>query len=231
MSASLIGGLGSSAFRLAALRHRDIDGSDLALGVDLHGLLAAGGSQRHAGGKSRSLDEHLDLAAARRALQIAEKTPARFAPVAGNAVTLARNLGTQVEFVAVAGAAESLLQTQSGAVDIVAGLASDALGCSVGKRDCAVAGPRSVKTGKWPRLGMAYRHRQHERSADPNSRYSLSQQAGAEQFHIEFSHSNDVTPFRIYEYTPLRVCAHKTPNVSSGGPADLKISHSITADP
>jgi len=29
----------------------------------------------------------------------------------------------------------------------------------------------------------------------------------------------------------LRVCTHKTPNVSSGGPADLKISHSITADP
>src|SRR5258708_27245298 len=228
MSASLIGGLGSSAFRLAALRHRDIDGSDLALGVDLHGLLAAGGSQRR---KSRSLDEHLDLATARRALQIAEKIPARFAPVAVNAVTLARNVGTQVEFVAVAGAVESLLQTQSGAVDIVAGLASDALGCSVGKRDCAVAGPRSVKTGKWPRLGMAYRHRQHERSADPSSRDSLSQQAGAEQFHIEFSHSNDVTPFRIYEYTPLRVCAHKTPNVSSGGPADLKISHSITADP
>src|SRR6266702_4545017 len=140
MSASLIGGLGSSAFRLAALRHRDIDGSDLALGVDLHGLLVAGGSQRHAGGKSRSLDEHLDLATARRALQIAEKIPARFAPVALNAVTLARNVGTQVEFVAVAGAAESLLQTQSGAVDIVAGLASDALGCSVGKRDCAVAG-------------------------------------------------------------------------------------------
>ena len=126
MSASLISGLGSSAFRLAALRHRDIDGSDLALGVDLHGLLAPGGSQRLAGGKSRSLDEHLDLATARRALQIAEKIPARFAPVAGNAVTLARNVGTQVEFVAVAGATESLLQTQSGAVDIVGGLASDA---------------------------------------------------------------------------------------------------------
>src|SRR5882762_6715904 len=176
MSASLIGGLGSSAFRLAALRHRDIDGSDLALGVDLHGL--------HAGGKSRSLDEHLDLATARRALQIAEKIPARFAPVAVNAVTLARNVGTQVEFVAVAGAAESLLQTQSGAVDIVGGLASDALGCSVGKRDCAVAGPRSVKTGKWPRLSIAYRHQQHERSADPSSRDSLSEQPGTKQFHI-----------------------------------------------
>src|SRR5712675_3425306 len=135
---------------LAALRHRDIDAPDLTLGADLHRLLVAGGPQRHAGGKSRSLDEHLDLATARRALQIAENIPARFAPVAGDAVTQARNVGTQVEFVAVAGATESLLQTQSGAVDIVAGLASDALGCSVGKRDCAVAGPRSVKTGNGP---------------------------------------------------------------------------------
>ena len=94
---------------LAALRHRDIDASDLALGVDLHGLLVAGGPQRQAGGKSRSLDEHLDLATAGRALQIAENIPARFAPVAGNAVTLARNVAAQVEFVAVAGATEGLL--------------------------------------------------------------------------------------------------------------------------
>src|SRR5258706_1373122 len=47
---------------LAALRHRDIDAPDLALGADLHRLLVAGVPQRHAGGKSRSLDEHLDLA-------------------------------------------------------------------------------------------------------------------------------------------------------------------------
>src|SRR5258707_1487450 len=177
---------------LAAFRHRDIDAPDLAVGADLHRLLVAGGPQRHAGGKSRSLDEHLDLATARRALQSAENIPARFAPVAGDAVTLARNVGTQVEFVAVACATESLLQTQSGAVALVAGLASDALGCSVGKRDCAVAGPRSVKTGKWPRLGMAYRHRQHERGADPNGLASLPEQPGTKQIHIGFSHSNDV---------------------------------------
>src|SRR5258707_8059742 len=177
---------------LAALRHRDIDAPDLALGADRHRPLVAGGPQRHAGGKPRSLDDPLDLATARRALQIAENIPARFAPVAGDAVTLARNVGTQVEFVAVAGATESLLQTQSGAVDIVAGRASDALSCSVGKRDCAVAGPRSVKTDKWPRLGMGYRHRQHERGADSSSLDSLPEQPGTKQFHIEFSHSNDV---------------------------------------
>jgi hypothetical protein len=181
--------LGGAA--LAALRHRDIDAPDLTLGADLHCLLVAGGPQRHAGGKSRSLDEHLDLATAGCALQAAENIPARFAPVAENAVTLAGNVGTQVEFVAIAGATESLLQTQSGAIDIVAGFASDALGCSVGKHDCAVAGPRSVKTGKWPRLGMAYRHR-HERGADPSSLDSPPEQPGTKQFRIEVSHSNDV---------------------------------------
>src|SRR5258708_39009717 len=127
------------------------------------------------------------MATSRRALKSAENIPARFAPVAGDAVTLARNVGTQVEFVAVAGATESLLQTQSGVVDIVAGLASDALSCSVGKRDCAVAGPRSFKTGKWPRLGMAYRHRQHELSAASSSLDSLPEQPGTKHFHTEFS--------------------------------------------
>src|SRR5260370_7243629 len=116
---------------LAALRHRDIDAPDLALGADLHRLLVAGGPQRHAGGKSRSLDEHLDLATARRALQSAENIPARFAPVAGDAVTLARNVGTQVEFVAVAGATEKLLHPPSRPVDILAGLASYALTSSL----------------------------------------------------------------------------------------------------
>src|SRR5258705_10916630 len=155
MSASLIGGLGSSAFRLATLRHRDIDGSDLALGVDLHGLLVAGGPQRQIGGKSRSLDEHLDLATAGRALQIAENIPAGFAPVAGNAVALAGDIAAQVEFIAIAGAMEILLETKSGAVDLVVGLAADALGCSVGKCDRSVAGPCSLKTGKRARLGVA----------------------------------------------------------------------------
>ena len=96
---------------LAVPRHRDIDTPDLALGADLHYLLVAGRPQRHAGGKSRSLDEHLDLPSARRALQIAENIPTCFAPIAVNAVTLTRNVGAQVEFVAVAGATESLLQT------------------------------------------------------------------------------------------------------------------------
>src|SRR5712664_2419430 len=79
-----------------AFHHRNRHASDLALGVDLHGLPVAVGPQRQVGGKSRSLDEHLDLATARCALEIAENIPARFAPVAGNAVALARNIAAQV---------------------------------------------------------------------------------------------------------------------------------------
>jgi len=66
--------------------------------------------------KSRSLDEYFDLPAARRALQIAENVPAPFAPVARNAVTLARHVAAQVEFIAVAGAMQVLLQAEPGAV-------------------------------------------------------------------------------------------------------------------
>src|SRR5260370_387249 len=96
--------------RALALHHRNGDASDLAFGADLHGLLVAVGAQRQVGGKSRGLDEHVNLAAARRALQIAENIPARFAPVAGNAVALARDIAAQVELVAIAGAMQTLLQ-------------------------------------------------------------------------------------------------------------------------
>ena len=119
----------------------------------MHRLLVAGGSQRQVGGKSRRLDEHLDLAAARGTLQIAENIPASLAPVAGDAVALAGDIAAQVEFVAVAGAMKVLLQTEAAAIDLVVGLAADALGRSVGQRNRPVAGPCPVETGKRSRLG------------------------------------------------------------------------------
>src|SRR5665213_2173330 len=111
----------SEPWHTLALHHGDVDATDIALGADLHGLLVAVGPQGQVGGKSRSLDEHLDLAAARGALQVAENIPARLAPVAGNPVALAGDIAGEVEFVAVAGAAETLLQIA--ALDLVVGLA------------------------------------------------------------------------------------------------------------
>jgi hypothetical protein len=139
----------------SALHHRDRHAPDLALGADLHGLLVAVGPQRQIGGKSGCLDKHVDLATARRALEIAENIPARLAPAAGNPVAIARDIAAQVELVAVAGAMQALLQTESGAVDLVVGLAANALGRSVGKSDGAVSGPCAAEAGKWTRLGMA----------------------------------------------------------------------------
>src|SRR5690242_20085854 len=83
----------------SGLGHRDLDAADLALGVDLHGLLVAVGAQVEVGRKTRGLDKYLDLAAAGGALQIAEDVPALFAPVAGDALTLAGDVARQVELV------------------------------------------------------------------------------------------------------------------------------------
>src|SRR5262245_15406627 len=144
-----------------ALGHRDADAADLALGLDLHDLLGAGGAQVQRGGKAGGLDEHADLAAACGALQIAEDVAAFLAPIAGDALTLAGDVRGQVELVAVAGAMQRLLQAHARRGDLVVGLAADVLGSAVGQRDRAVTGPRTVEAGKRSaRLGITRRHRQ-----------------------------------------------------------------------
>jgi hypothetical protein len=178
----------------SGLGHRDLDAADFALGVDLYILLVAVGPQIQVCGKSGSLDEHVDLAAAGSALQIAEDIPALFAPVAGDTVTLAGDVAGEVEFVAVAGAVQILLQAEPVGVDLVVGLATDVLGAAIGKHDRARAAPVSVKAGKRAsRLGMACGDRQHERGADADSCESLTEQAGTKQFHREFSHKIDAS--------------------------------------
>ena len=86
--------------------HRNRYGSDIAPGTDLNGLPAAIGLQHQVCSETRRLDEHVDLAAARGSLQIAENIPACLVPVAGDSITLARNIAVQVEFVAGVGAAK-----------------------------------------------------------------------------------------------------------------------------
>src|SRR4029077_20959185 len=99
--------------KASALRQRDVDAADLALGLDIHDLLGAVGAQVQRGGKTRSLDEHVDGAAAGGALQVAENVAALLAPVAGDAVALAGNVADEVELVAVAGAMQRLLQAEA----------------------------------------------------------------------------------------------------------------------
>src|SRR6266581_5896289 len=109
----------------SGLRQRDVDAADFTLGTDLDDLLGAVGPQVQVGGKSGRFDEHVDLSAACGALQIAEDVAALLAPVAGDPVTLAGDVAGKIEFVAVAGAVQVLLQTHPGRVDLVVGLAAD----------------------------------------------------------------------------------------------------------
>src|SRR3954467_14809260 len=95
----------------SGLGQRDVDAADFTLGADLDDLLGAVGAQVQIGGKSGRLDEHVDLSAARGALQIAEDVAALLAPIAGDAVALAGDVAGEIEFVAVAGAVQVLLQT------------------------------------------------------------------------------------------------------------------------
>src|ERR1700747_1579424 len=143
----------------SALHHRDVDAADLALGRDLHRLLVSTGEERQGGGKAVGFDEHLDLAATGGALQISEDVAALLAPVSGDAITVRSDFAREIEFVAVARALQLLLQPHAGAVDLVGGLAVDALRRTVGQRNRAVARPSAVEPGKWRAgLGLASRH-------------------------------------------------------------------------
>ena len=64
-------------------------------------------------------------------MQIAENIAAALAPVAGDAVAVAGDFAAQIEFIAVAGAMQVLLEPQTVAVDLVVCLATDPLGAAV----------------------------------------------------------------------------------------------------
>src|SRR5579872_653157 len=147
-----------------AFHHRDRHAPDIALGVDLNGLLVAAASQRQAGAKSRRLDDQVDLAAARGSLQAAEDVAVGLIPLSRNPLALACHLTIEVEFVAVAGAAKALFQTEAGLIDAVFGTTTNALVRSVGERDGSLARPSAVEAGKWARLRLCGGRRRDQRA-------------------------------------------------------------------
>lgn len=93
------------------------------------------------------------------ALKVAEDVAVGLAPIAGDALALAGHVAGEVELVAVRRAVQRLLEAETGASDLVVGLAADALGRAVGERHGAGAGPRAVEAGERPgRLSMACRN-------------------------------------------------------------------------
>src|ERR1700716_1991931 len=97
--------------------HVDRYASNLTLRADRDRLLVASRRQVQGRGETRGLDEDLDLAAAGPALQVAIDVAAGFAPGADNAVALRGHIAAEIEFVAVAGAAQGLLQATAAAID------------------------------------------------------------------------------------------------------------------
>lgn len=122
-----------------AAHHVDRYASDLSLRTDRDRLLVAAGRQVQGRGETRRLDEDFDLAAASPALQVAIDVAAGFAPGADNAVALGGHIAAEIEFVAIAGATQGLLQAAAAAIDLVTGLAANAFRRSVRKRNGAVA--------------------------------------------------------------------------------------------
>jgi hypothetical protein len=102
----------------SGLGQRNVDAANLALGTDLHDLLVAACPNVEGRGKTRRLDKYVDRTASRRALEVAVDVAVGFAPKPDNPVALGRDVAGQVEFVAVAGAMQSLLQIVAGAVDL-----------------------------------------------------------------------------------------------------------------
>src|ERR1700736_634656 len=119
--------------------HVDRHASNFALRIDRYRLPVAARGQGQGRGKSCGLDEYVDPAAAGLALQIAIDIAARFAPRTGDAVALTDHVAAEIEFVAVACAAQALLQAASTAIDFVIGPAANAFGRSVRERNCAAA--------------------------------------------------------------------------------------------
>src|SRR5262249_31842485 len=116
------------------------------------------------------LHEHLDLAAACGALQIAEHVAAGFAPTPGNPVAVAGHVARQIELVAVARAVQALLQPRAAAVDLVVCLAADALDRAIRQCDRASAGPCTVEASeRTAGLGMSRRDRHHQSDTDARS--------------------------------------------------------------
>jgi hypothetical protein len=127
----------------------------LALGSDHDGLPVAARRQGDIRVKSGRARDDLKIAAAAASLKGSADAPAAFAPGAGKRSTLGDYIAAEIEFVAVAGAEEPLVEAVPTSAHGIGGATSDALGRSVIEGDGTSAGPVAGEAGKRPRLGVA----------------------------------------------------------------------------
>jgi hypothetical protein len=135
--------------------HRNSDTPELALGLDRHRLLVAARRQRDACSEAGRRRGDLKIAAAGASLDGPVDVPAGFAPCPGNRGPLCGEIGDDIEFVAVAGAGQALLEAITFSAHGVRCTTANSFGRSVVERDGARAGPVTGQTGEGSRLCVA----------------------------------------------------------------------------
>jgi len=103
----------------------------LALGADGHGLFVAVRRQGNVGGESGGVGNDLEIAVAAMSLDISVDAAAAFAPCALERAVLGDHIAFEIEFIAVAGAGQGLIETRPIRSDRVRRAAPDSLRRSV----------------------------------------------------------------------------------------------------
>lgn len=130
--------------------HRDRDALELALGLDRDRLFVAARRQRDTRGESGRTRGDLKIAAAGMALDGPVDVTAGFAPGPGNRGPLCRDIGDNIEFIAVAGTGQALLEAIAASAHGVRCTTANSLGRPVVERDGARAGPVPRQAGERP---------------------------------------------------------------------------------
>lgn len=165
-----------SAGTEAALRARQGNrgAPELALGPDHNGLLVAVRRQRNVGRETGSGGDDLEIAVAGTSGKVAVDAAAAFAPVPGERSPLGDDIGLEIEFVAVAGTDEGLIEARPIAADGIGGAAPDSLGRPVVEGDGASARPVARKTREWRGLRITRRARHAGREHGREREYQAS---------------------------------------------------------
>jgi hypothetical protein len=151
--------------------HRNSDALELGLRPDRHRLLVAARRQRDARGESGRRRGDVKNAAAGVSLDGPVDVPAGFAPGPGNRGPLCREVGDDIEFVAVAGAGQALLQAITASAHGVRCPTANSFGRPVVQRDGAGARPVPRHAGERSRLRVARGTEHGSREQGDDSEY------------------------------------------------------------